>query len=106
MLAAKHVQFEVSNSEHMQPFFFPRSSNKPPLKINYMKGLNVLIPCASKVIGAEIAKAAARESANVILFAHSRDKLAALAQEIDAQCSGSSNQCDCRSGGPDLRSTQ
>ena len=58
--------------------------------MNYMKGLNVLITGASQGIGAEIAKAAARESANVILFARSRDKLAALAQEIDAQFSASS----------------
>jgi 3-hydroxy acid dehydrogenase/malonic semialdehyde reductase len=58
--------------------------------MNYMKGLNVLITGASQGIGAEIAKAAARESANVILFARSHDKLAALAKEIDAQFTGSS----------------
>ena len=58
--------------------------------MNYMKGLSVLITGASQGIGAEIAKAAARESANVILFARSHEKLAALAKEIDAQFTGSS----------------
>jgi 3-hydroxy acid dehydrogenase/malonic semialdehyde reductase len=58
--------------------------------MDYMKGLNVLITGASQGIGAEIARAAARESANVILLARSHDKLAALAKEIDAQFTGSS----------------
>lgn len=73
----------------MQTFIFPWSSTQAP-KMNYMKGLNVLITGASQGIGAEIAKAAARESANVILFARSEDKLVALAKEIDAQFTGSS----------------
>lgn len=58
--------------------------------MDHMKGLNVLITGASQGIGAEIAKAAARESANVILFARSHDKLAALAKEIDSLFTGSS----------------
>ena len=55
-----------------------------------MKGLKVLITGASQGIGAEMAKAAARESANVILFARSHNKLAALAKDIDTQFTGSS----------------
>lgn len=43
--------------------------------MDYLKGQNVLITGASIGIGAEIAKAAARASANVILFARSEDKL-------------------------------
>jgi 3-hydroxy acid dehydrogenase/malonic semialdehyde reductase len=73
----------------MQSFVFPWSSNQSS-KMDYMKGLNVLITGASQGIGAEIARAAARESANVILLARSHDKLAALAKEIDAQFTGSS----------------
>lgn len=53
-----------------------------------MKRLNVLVTGASQGIGSEVAKAAARESVNVILFARSRDKFAALAHVIDAQFTG------------------
>lgn len=73
----------------MQSFVFPWSSTHS-YKMDYMKGLNVLITGASQGIGAEIARAAARESANVVLFARSHEKLADLAKEIDAQFTGSS----------------
>jgi 3-hydroxy acid dehydrogenase/malonic semialdehyde reductase len=46
--------------------------------MDYLKGQNVLITGASMGIGAEIAKTAARESANVILFARSEEKLVPL----------------------------
>jgi 3-hydroxy acid dehydrogenase / malonic semialdehyde reductase len=58
--------------------------------MDYLKGQNVLITGASMGIGAEIAKAAARESANVILFARSEEKLVPLVKEIDTQFTGSS----------------
>jgi 3-hydroxy acid dehydrogenase / malonic semialdehyde reductase len=58
--------------------------------MDYLNGQNVLITGASMGIGAEIAKAAAREFANVILFARSEEKLVPLVQEIDAQFTWSS----------------
>lgn len=53
-----------------------------------LKGQNVLITGASMGIGAAIAKRLAAESANLILFARSEDKLNSIAQELQSQHSG------------------
>lgn len=61
---------------------------KPPTTMTSLTGQNILITGASRGIGATIAKALAQHGANLILFARSGDRLAALSKELHRLAGG------------------